>query len=262
MEKNDIIAAVMDGMKKSANVAHFMNFESGGMITTEYLATVTIGSALVDSGAFERGDDKVIFECSTKKFLSSTVPFSKKYYKGEKLIKTIVRKIFDTSRPGRIDIAVMGNDSGFEYPKCAIEVKGNKPAKALFIEDVKRNIEYFFHVDQTGVSRLELALNCSFESFNRELGKYGKVVRSYAITFEDKKKYISETRITYGKYVSEALKGINGINSTIDVFSASEKLASSNTTQEEFLNIEDDIHLTLAILVVLERKKQVMTETP
>lgn len=254
MNSNDIIASVKQGMIESAKVTHYMNYESGGTINTEYVATVSIGSALIKSNAFNHGDDKVIFEYSTKKFISSTVPFSKKENTGKFFPRTIVRKFSDTSRPGRIDIAVLGNNNGFDYPKCAIEVKGNNPSKSRFLEDIKRNIEYFLHTDKTGISCLKLSLNCSFESFNRKLDDRGKVRGTYAITHKDKIDYMKKIDALYQSYVSEATSGLpSSISKKIEVFSATETLVSPNATQEEFENIEDDIHLTLAVLVILER---------
>lgn len=171
MNNIDIVSAVKAGMKKSASVTYLMNFSSGGKINTEYVATVSIGLSLVDSDFFCYDDDKIIFEYPTGKFISATIPILKRLEPNEMFSRSIIRKNANTTRSGRIDIAILDSKSCFDRPRCAIEVKGDNPAKGLLIADIKRNLEYFKHTGPTGTSNLELALNCSFYSYNESSKK-------------------------------------------------------------------------------------------
>lgn len=82
------------------------------------------------------------------------------------ILKKTVRKNTNTTRSGRIDIAILDSRPFFDIPICAIEVKGNAPCKSLLFSDIRRNLEYFKHTGPTGNSSLGLALNCSFHSYN------------------------------------------------------------------------------------------------
>ncbi|MEH5626997.1 hypothetical protein [Citrobacter freundii] len=79
MDKDEIIAAIKQGMKAAASNTFLMNCDSGGKIETEYFATVSIGQALFNSNSFWIGNEKIIFEYNTGLFLTSTVPLIKKY---------------------------------------------------------------------------------------------------------------------------------------------------------------------------------------
>ncbi|GCK26045.1 hypothetical protein [Escherichia coli] len=78
MNNMDIVKAVKDGMKKSADATYLMDFRSGAKINTEYVATVSIGLSLLEIKSFRHGDYKVIFEYHTNKFINATVPLSKR----------------------------------------------------------------------------------------------------------------------------------------------------------------------------------------
>lgn len=248
MNNVDIINAVKAGMKKSASVTYLMNFSSGGQINTEYVATVSIGLALVESEFFHYDDEQVIFEYSTGRFISATVPVSKKSEPNKVFSKHIVRENVNTTRAGRIDIAILDSKSCFDKPKCAIEVKGDNPAKKLLFSDIRRNLEYFKHFGPTGKSDLKLALNCSFQSYNVQSQ------RSYCITTEHKKRKISSTKKRYQKYINELKNEIpDGISVKIDVFTATSFLLEPNATQDEYESHMDSLHLTLGVVIIFER---------
>lgn len=248
MNNVDIINAVQTGMKKSASVTYLMNFSSGGKINTEYVATVSIGLALVESDCFYYDDEKVIFEYPTGSFINATVPISKKSEPNKIFSKHIVRENINTTRAGRIDIAILDSKSYFDKPKCAIEVKGDNPAKKLLFSDIRRNLEYFKHVGPTGKSDFNLALNCSFQSYNVQSQ------RSYCITTEHEKRKISSTKIKYQEYINELQDEIpDGISVKIDVFTATSFLLEPNATQDEYESHMDNLHLTLGIIIIFER---------
>lgn len=250
MDKNEIIDAIKNGMKKAAADTFCMNFSSGGKIETEYFATVSIGQALFNSDKFHMEDESIIFEYNTGVFLTSTVPLIKKIPTNIIFSKSLVRDHANTTRSGRIDIALLGNDNGILYPKCAIEVKGNSPSKARLFEDIRRNFEYFKYTGNTGGSKLNLAFNCAFESFD---DKDCNSVR-YCLTKSDRNKKIIIIKDKYEKYIKEISGDMPlGVTYDIDVFSATEELISPSDVNEGYEDQPDYIYLTLGILIKFER---------
>ncbi|EOG8332654.1 hypothetical protein PYR66_05625 [Klebsiella aerogenes] len=248
MNNTDIVDAVKSGMKKSAGVTYLMNFSSGGQINTEYVATVSIGLALVESECFCYDDDKVIFEYPTGEFISATVPVLKRLEPNNIFSKHIVRENANTTRSGRIDIAILDSRSCFDIPKCAIEVKGDNPAKNLLISDIRRNFEYFKHTGPTGTSTLELALNCSFHSYNASTKK------NYCITTQHKEDRIRTLKSKYKKYINALRHEIpSGVSFKIDVFTATSFLLRPDAEQDEYELHMDNLHLTLGVIVIFER---------
>ncbi|WP_192459599.1 hypothetical protein [Musicola keenii] len=250
MDENDIIEAVKKGMESAASDTRLMNFSSGGKINTEYVATVSIGQALLNSKRFRIDDEKIIFEYNTGKFLTSTVPLIKRIATGKLFSKSVLREYANTTRTGRIDIVLLGDDNGISYPKCAIEVKGNSPQKKLLLDDITRNLEYIKYTGNTGSSRLNLAVNCAFESFyNRN-----DIPSRFCITTNGRDEKIIEIKDKYEKYIEEIKNEIpSDVKCNIDVFSATEMLLSPSATQDEYDQLEDTLHLTLGILIKFER---------
>ncbi|WP_096953822.1 hypothetical protein [Escherichia coli] len=249
MNNMDIVKAVKDGMKKSADATYLMDFRSGAKINTEYVATVSIGLSLLEIKSFRHGDYKVIFEYHTNKFINATVPLSKRSDPQKIFSKKTVRKNTNTTRSGRIDIAILDSRPFFEIPICAIEVKGNAPCKSLLFSDIRRNLEYFKHTGPTGNSSLGLALNCSFHSYNDSTKK------NYCTTIHHKEDMIRKLKNKYKKYISELNEEIpDDISVTIDVFTAAEHLLSPDADQYEYESHIDDLHLTLGVMVIFERK--------
>lgn len=250
MDKDEIIAAIKQGMKAAASNTFLMNCDSGGKIETEYFATVSIGQALFNSNSFWIGNEKIIFEYNTGLFLTSTVPLIKKIPINNIFPKQVIRSFANTTRTGRIDIVLLGNNNGISYPKCAIEVKGNSPSKTRLLEDVRRNFEYFKHSGNTGESKLNLAFNCAFESFDDK--KYN--TNKYCFTTDDKNRKVTAIKIKYENYIREISCEIpSGVIYHVDVFSASEILTSPSDTHMDNEEPPDDIHLTLGVLIKFER---------
>ena len=249
MNNMDIVEAVKVGMKKSASVTYLMNFSSGRQINIEYVATVSIGLSLVESESFCYDDDKIIFEYHTDKFINATVPLSRRLEPNNIFSRHIVRENVNTTRSGRIDIAILDGRSCFDRPKCAIEVKGDEPAKNLLISDIRRNLEYFKHTGPTGASTLELALNCSFHSYNVSTKK------SYCITTQHKEDRIRKLKRKYKKYINELKEEIpDDISVKIDVFTATSFLLAPDADPDEYELHMDNLHLTLGVIVIFERK--------
>lgn len=235
MNNIDIIESVKIGMQKSAKMVKLMNFTSGGKITTEYVATISIGLSLAESKNFIYDDEKIIFEYSTRHFISATIPLIKRLESYTPFSKSIIRKTAETKRPGRIDLAILERKSGIDISKCAIEVKGDKPAKRLLLSDIRRQFEYFKHSGPTGNSNLGLALNCSFESYNKQLG------RNYCITLKDEKRRVEATRRKYQRYIKEFSDEIpEEVSARIEIFTATKFLLETGASQEEYDWNEDD----------------------
>ncbi|AIK13464.1 MULTISPECIES: hypothetical protein [Pectobacterium] len=251
MDRNDIIEAVKKGMEHAAYNTRLMDFSSGGKINTEYFATVSIGQALLKSKEFRIGDEKIIFEYNTGKFLTSTVPLIKRMAIGNLFPKSVLRKHANTTRTGRIDIVLLGDNNGISYPKCAIEVKGNSPQKKLLIEDIRRNLEYIKYTGNTGSSKLNLAVNCAFESFYN----CNYIPSRFCITTNGRDEKIKEIKRKYERYIEGVKNEIpSDIKYDIDVFSATEILLSPLSPQDEYEQLEDHIHLTLGVLIKFERQ--------
>ncbi|MFW5393269.1 hypothetical protein V1951_18470 [Yersinia sp. 2544 StPb PI] len=247
MTHTEIIMSVRSGMESAAKDAISMNLYSGAKIGVEYLATVSIGQALVRSKTYRRGDHELHFEYSTKKFISSTVPLIKKMppLRGHIFSRSIVRKLSNTTRNGRIDIALLNKNMGVEFPLCAIEVKGDNPSKKLLINDLKRNLECMIYSAETGRSGLDLTLSCSFFSY---------VNNSYCVKEEHEKQYVENVKEIFDSKISCFRKTIpSDISLNVEVFTLSKILAPDNADQEDFERIEDEIHLSLGVIVYLER---------
>ncbi|UUE46359.1 hypothetical protein [Pectobacterium aroidearum] len=196
MSTSSIISNIKCGMKNAAYDMYSMNIDSGAVMNIEYLLTVNIAQALVRKFGGLNSNNSIYLEYSTEKFLSACPPTIKREKPKEGYLFGVskVRKIVDTSRSGRIDIAIMRNYNGNNVALCAIEVKGNTPSKNLVLSDLKRNLEYLIHEDDTGKSRLQLAVSCSCECFFRH---------KYVVTDKDEQKKLSSITKKYQNYIKE-----------------------------------------------------------
>lgn len=243
----EIIISVKKGMKSAAEDAISMNLYSGAKIGVEYLATVSVGQALVRSKSFRRGDHELHFEYSTKKFISSTVPLIKKTtpLPGHIFARSIVRKLSNTTRNGRIDIALLNKYMGMEFPLCAIEMKGDNPSKKLLIDDLQRNLECMVYSAETGKSALNLTLSCSFFCYVKE---------AYCVKEEHEKQYVENVRDIFESKIAGFRKTVpSDISLNVEVFTLSKILAPDNADEHDFYLIEDEIHLSLGVIIYLER---------
>ncbi|GBO51462.1 hypothetical protein F6Q06_22555 [Pectobacterium parmentieri] len=239
-----IINNIKYGMKCAAHDMYSMNIDSGAVMNTEYLLTVNIAQALVrDHGALN-SNNSIYLEYSTEKFLSACPPTIKreKPKNGCFFGVSKVRKIVDTSRSGRIDIAIMRNDNGNNVALCAIEVKGNTPSRNLVLSDLERNLEYLTHENDTGKSRLQLAVSCSCECFFRH---------KYVVRDKDEKKKLSSIIKKYQNYIKE-IEIPDFIKTNVDVFTIKKNLLDDNATNEEYDLNQDDLHLVIGILITFE----------
>ncbi|HCR4003181.1 TPA: hypothetical protein OOF53_003612 [Morganella morganii] len=250
MNNNEIINAVKCGMKIAAREIYYMDFSSGGKVSTEYFATVSIGKRLFSDKKFNIGDNKIIFEYDTRRFITATVPLIKKIQPNNMFTRSLIRSHANTNRGGRIDIAIIGNKNGVDYPICAIEVKGDNPTKKRLIDDIRRNLEYFKHTDTTGKSDLRIAFNCAFESFSSD----SKIKKRFCITTTDRNNKIKIVKQKYRKYINEIANEIpKNIDVSIDVFSSSEILVDPYSSQDEYEALEDSIHLTLGVMIIFQQ---------
>ena len=247
MNHKEIINSVKKGMILAAKDSILMNLYSGAKIGIEYLATVSIGQQLVNNEAWNCGEHELHFEYSTKKFISSTVPLIKKMPRlpGQVFSRSIVRKLSNTTRNGRVDIALLQNRGGVNFPLCAIEVKGNNPTKKLLVNDLKRNLECMVYSAETGSSTLDLTLSCSFFSYVRD---------TYCVKEQHEAEYSKKVRNIFEKKISVFRKTVpSNISLTVEVFTLSKLLAPNNAKQFEFSSIEDELHLSLGVIIYLKR---------
>lgn len=252
MNNNEIIEAVKLGMRNTAHDIHLMKFNSGGKINIEYVATVSIGQSILHSKSFRYDDNELNFEYKTGDFITSTVPSVKRIKTKNNISRNIIRKKAEVIRKGRIDIALLGSRNGLKYPICAIEVKGNTPNKNRFIDDIRRNIEYFKHKDATGFSMLSLTINCAFESYNKDDNN------SYYITEKERNEFIEKIKTKYNNYIDKIKNEIpKYVTIKVDIFSVSQLLATQVGTQDEYDLIEDGIHLSVGIMITMFQKLKI-----
>ncbi len=252
---DNVLKSVKDGMKNASSISQLLNFTNGGIIKTEYIATVKIGEELIKNEISQLHDYKIIFECPTKKFIRSLhEPFkSKNPY--SRTIKTIFRNnLANSIRNGRVDIAILSNKGLFDRGVCAIEVKGNAPSKRSLELDILRNVEFINHTDSTSESSMAIGICCAFESFNHDSLKKKKE-HLVAINRCDEKRLISSTSSKYENIVGVILNSIDNIKYKIDVFTTTSDLLDNGETQEDYESNQDNLHLTLGIMITLEKKQ-------
>lgn len=204
---------IKEKLKEALNITCKEAFEfsdkENAPIEAEYLLTVNAAKSIKGLNKHIGAPYKIYFEHSTEEFCTNCIPIWKKE---EGIIysifnKTIMReKIFNTSRNGKIDIAIyIDSTLPSKEPFCAIEIKGFNPLKGKIIDDLKRNYEYFSLVGNTGESNLKRT--------------YFLAIHQYKRPSSSNKEKLNKLRIKnrYENYIKEIMLPLN-VKHDIDVF--------------------------------------------
>lgn len=166
--RTKILEEILSGLKRACFDAIEFSEDFARKIDAEYLLTVNVAKSIVTLNQGIGFPLRVILEHRTSRFTTACVPLIG-YVPAANFMgrQSIIRKPHDTSRRGRIDIAVMHDLNGIEAPVCAIELKGFNPGRRHVIKDLTRNLEYFQVIDETGRSRIEFSNFAALHSFNQ-----------------------------------------------------------------------------------------------
>ncbi|MGL1957837.1 MAG: hypothetical protein OCD00_11040 [Colwellia sp.] len=202
--------AIKDKLIKALHQActdsFYFSDDETSLISAEYLLTVNAAKSIQELNVCFGSPHKIFLEHSTSHFATNCVPILSKAPTTTKIPKSILRnENFDTSRTGKIDIAVYDGSTSFSTPSCAIEVKGFNPPKCKVIDDLARNLEYFSFKGKTGLSKLPATFFIA--------------LHSYKNTMSDKKEASNLKRIRkrYQSYFSELTIPTN-VHCKLDAF--------------------------------------------
>jgi len=145
--------------------------EPAKRLNAEYLFTVAVAKELDKLNGYYGDPYRIYLEKKTRDFARDCL-YPVKFgnaLQGESIRhRTGAPKL---SRNGRIDVAVYEDvpNNGYlgHQPICAIELKGFNPARALVLEDLRRNLEYFSVKGNTGGSVLGTALFGALHSWSK-----------------------------------------------------------------------------------------------
>lgn len=158
------IGSIASGMKDACDDVFDFSGKYG-LLDCEYLLTVRVAQRLRADLKVQQGAPYQIYlEHKTRRFSSGCVPLFGKPKDGPPH-RRIVRKVKNSSRNGRIDIAVYKENSGLPEPVFAVELKSFNPSKTSVLADLRRNLEFLRFEDATGQNRLSYAFFGALESF-------------------------------------------------------------------------------------------------
>ena len=203
--QEDITEKLKKALRLSCDDAFYFSDDETHLIDAEYLLTVNAAKSIQELNIYFGTPYKIYLEHETKLFSTACSPLFCKVPANNFLgYNSIIRPKKNTSRAGKIDVAVYKNNS-IDIPICAIEVKGFNPSKFNIQQDLVRNAEYFCMSSETGQSQI------SFTIF--------AALHSYKNTTSDKKELtnISKLKTRYDKCLNE-INLPNGIQHSIDVF--------------------------------------------
>ncbi|MCS0192788.1 hypothetical protein NDJ78_21730 [Vibrio parahaemolyticus] len=159
-----------EALYESCSDAFYFSDDETSLIEAEYLLTVNAAKKVRELNVCFGDPYKIFLEHSTESFSTNCVPLISKVPTKTRFPKSVSRKgTFNTTRDGKIDIAVYKNTGYLSVPHCAIEVKGFNPLKPKVIEDLERNIEYFSFKGNTGQSLLDKALFIALHSYKKTM---------------------------------------------------------------------------------------------
>lgn len=193
-------------MKTSCDDAFYFSDDETHLIDAEYLLTVNAAKAIKGLNHYFGSPYKICLENDTKKFASACTPLVTKVAAGNlQGYKSVIRTSNNSSRSGRIDIAIYTKHNIIDVPLCAIEVKGFNPSKPLIIEDLERNAEYFDLRSRTGGSTLPFAVFIA--------------LHSYQGVWNDKKEVSNLSRVKkrYQSYI-DSNNNLKSLSQCVDVF--------------------------------------------
>lgn len=161
---------LVKAMKRACDDMLRFSGEPAKRLNAEYLFTVAVAKELAGLNRYHGDPYRIYLEKKTRDFAKDClhpVKFGNSMQRGSITRRTGVPKL---SRNGRIDVAVYEDvpNNGYlgHQPICAIELKGFNPARALVLEDLKRNLEYFSVKGNTGSSVLGTALFGALHSWS------------------------------------------------------------------------------------------------
>lgn len=164
--ETSIIQALKKAMKTSCDDALTFSADETEHLGAEYLLTVNAAKEIAGLNTTHADPYKIAIEHSTKKFATYCTPVMAKQAANNCIgHRTVLRTANNTTRGGRIDIAVYLTGGSFDDPLCAIEVKSFNPTKTSVMDDLARNAEYFSVSSPTGDSTLPFAVFIALESY-------------------------------------------------------------------------------------------------
>jgi len=197
---------LINAIHQSCSDSYYFSDNEAGLISAEYLLTVNAAKSIKELNTCFGSPYKIILEHSTFRFSTDCIPLFSKGSSKTKIPKSIMRnEDFDTTRSGKIDIAVYEGSTSLPSPSCAIEVKGFNPPKNKILDDLVRNLEYFSFKGRTGISKLPTAFFIA--------------LHSYKNTMSDKKEAsnLKRVRKRYQSYFSKLIIPTD-INCKLDVW--------------------------------------------
>lgn len=158
----DIFKKIKKAMHTSCDDALFFSNDETQLINAEYLLTVNIAKAIKELNFYFGTPYKIYLEHDTKQLASASTPFC---VIDPLTLRNTIRTKNNTTRSGRVDIAVYNQILWYDTPVCAIEVKGFNPPKHLIVKDLERNSEYFSFTSPTGSSTMPFTFFIALHSF-------------------------------------------------------------------------------------------------
>ena len=241
--ESDITNKLKEALTISCEDALYFSDDETRLIDAEYLLTVNAAKAIKELNRYFGEPYKIRLEHVTKEFATSCTPlFGEKFANNILGYSGIIRSNNDSTRPGKIDIAVYTTSNGLDNPLCAIEIKGFNPSKELINKDLERNAEYFRLTSKTGASTLPFTVFVALHSYK---GVWND---------EKEKRNIQKVRNRYEKYISDN-PNLRSLHHNVDSFTIRRGVIpdSDNLHVQEFgLQGDEDYHF---IGVVLTTKK-------
>jgi hypothetical protein len=174
MNKEVLLSSIRKGLKHAINDMFYFTDNEAIPVNAEYLITVNLAKTLRDEMGFSNWDFKIYLEKNKGKFSEDCIPIVR-WGNGFKRDKPSLFRSVNIRNQKRIDIVVYEDKKNQHLycsymrdhvPVCAIEVKGVNPQKELVLYDLRRNIEYFELVDETGLSSIEYASFVAIQSYD------------------------------------------------------------------------------------------------
>ncbi|MBD9401344.1 hypothetical protein [Comamonas sp. CMM02] len=232
---------LVKAMKRACEDMLRFSGEPAKRLNAEYLFTVAVAKEIDGLNGYYGDPYRIHLEKKTREFAQDCllpVKFGNPLRKGNTSIRNGTPKI---SRNGRIDISVYEDISNNGYlghqPICAIELKAFNPARALVLEDLKRNLEYFSIKGNTGSSVLGSTL-------------FGALHAWPKVGTESEEEIKAENlRSTYVNWLSE-LTQTPEIRKTVSVHRISQDLMGEVIDNGEYQEINaDTIHNFVGVVV-------------
>ncbi|CAI2302480.1 hypothetical protein [Vibrio parahaemolyticus] len=246
--ERDIVESTKKGLKSALYDAHSFTESFSSITSAEYILTVNVAQQISKLGP-KKGPALITInvEMQTKKFASMCVPLMKKTpiskpSKGFPRNKTVFRTPKNTSRNGKIDIAVLKQGTLEDKPVCAIELKGFNPTKGLVIKDIERNLDYFSFTGQTGKSKIEFTEFCALYQFPKTMLQ-SKAQDDLDAIYNRYKGYVAGLHIP------------SFVECEIQTFSASSQLLTGTETQDEYEDVQHDLHHHVGVIVIFRWKQ-------